>query len=458
MRPSAFSRMTSVHITAITALILILSFCSGCNNGGGRAVTSPAPIITSFAADKETISVETSATLVAVFSGGTGVINNGIGAITSSVPVRTENLMTSTTFTLTVTNTGGTATATTTVVVTPFAPTGSMKVARTNHTATRLQNGKVLIVGGYDNGNAALASAELYDPSVGAFTPTGSLSAALGNHTATLLPNGKVLIVGSTYSNNWQPVCELYDPVTGVFVPTGATCKPRYSDFTATLLQNGKVLVVGGHGGSFQDPSAELYDPATGTFSLTGNVASGGSIFGHTATLLENGKVLIAGGWSGNSRMSTTSRVELYDPISGIFESTNPMNTNRSHHTATLLQNGKLLIAGPFYWASPSITAELYTSTSGIFMVTGSMHTLYEAGPTATLLQNGKVLIAGGSSKVVGVSASPEVFNPSIETFTPIAPMGTPREGHTATLLMSGKVLIAGGKTSTAEIYVPSPE
>lgn len=94
--------------------------------------------------------------------------------------------------------TGGTAIATGTFAVLQgvFATTGSMAEARTNHTATLLTNGKVLVAGGSDSGGSSLSSAELYDPSAGTFSTTGSMATARQSHTATLLPNGKVLIAG----------------------------------------------------------------------------------------------------------------------------------------------------------------------------------------------------------------------------------------------------------------------
>src|SRR5216683_771340 len=104
------------------------------------------------------------------------------------------------------------------------------------------------------------------------------------------------------------------------------------TNHTATLLANGKVLVAGGCnflGSCFAgaQSSAELYDPATGTFGATGSLGTARG--GHTATLLQNGKVLIAGG--------ITVTAELYDPVSGTFSSSGDMETIRFGHTATLL-------------------------------------------------------------------------------------------------------------------------
>ena len=178
-----------------------------------------------------------------------------------------------------------------------FSPTGSMAVGRYMHTATQLQDGKVLIVGGaLTSTSNPLAAAEIYDPATGAFTRAGAMATAREQHTATLLADGRVLIVGggtpAPGSGGFQATvtAEIYDPSTGSFSVTGSMAAAR-TFHTATLLPNGTVLVAGG--GS-ETSTAEIYNPATGSFSITGGMEIGRS--GHTATLLANGSVLVAGG------------------------------------------------------------------------------------------------------------------------------------------------------------------
>jgi hypothetical protein len=137
--------------------------------------------------------------------------------------------------------------------------------------------------------------------------------------------------------------------VTGMFTLTGSMNADR-SSFTATLLNNGMVLVAGGDTSLFGSgilASAELYDPATGTFTLTGTMNSARA--GHTATLLNNGVVLVAGGFG------DLGSAESYDPATGLFTATGSMNAGRSSFTATLLNNGMVLVAGPAL-----ASAELY--------------------------------------------------------------------------------------------------
>ena len=148
-----------------------------------------------------------------------------------------------------------------------FSSTGSLATAREEHKDTLLPNGKVLIAGGYDQplGGDSLASAELYNPVTGTFTPTGSMAVARYEHTSTLLPNGKVLITGGAIGGAGSEVAlsssELYDSDTGTFGTTDSMGTPRYTH-TATLLANGRVLVTGGHdAGNAILSTAELFIP-----------------------------------------------------------------------------------------------------------------------------------------------------------------------------------------------------
>jgi Galactose oxidase, central domain len=172
--------------------------------------------------------------------------------------------------------------------------------------------------------------------------------------------------------------------------------------------------------------------------------------FEHTETPLGNGKVLIAGSVGGSG--DALASAELYDEAAGTFTATGNMTGLRSWHTATQVVSGKVLIAGGISGGGingPHLaSAEVYDPKAGRFTATGSM-TKARSFHTATLLTDGSVLIAGGT-----FSATVEVFNPSAGTFTAIGSMSGPRQWHTATLLTSGKVLLAGGDVSgSAELY-----
>jgi hypothetical protein len=308
-----------------------------------------------------------------------------------------------------------------------FAATGNMTINRYSHTATLLSNGQVLVSGGAGTAGAELASAELYDPTTGIFTATGSMSTGRAGHTAALLSNGKVLIVGG-YDSSGTPSAsaELFDPASGVFTPTGSMSTARQSH-TATLLSNGRVLIAGGgNSTSGELASAELYDPSTGTFSTTGSMTD--PRYSHTATLLSSGRVLVAGGYGPMPTCQTApvlNTAELYDPTTGTFTATGSMYTPRFNHTATLLNNNLVLVAagdsGPIYNLecnpvafNPHILpyAELYDPAAGTFSHADNLIAERELH-TATLLNDGTVLIAGGSDLQDNLPPP----NPSAELF-----------------------------------------
>ena len=317
--------------------------------------------------------------------------------------------------------------------------TYNLNTPRVNHTATLLQNGKVLIAGGWFNG-IWLNTAELYDPASETWTPTGNLGVGRQRHKATLLQNGKVLVVGGEDSSVNLDSAELYDPATGSWTPTGNLSTAR-NRFTAALLQNGKVLVAGGVNSSGTLNSAELYDPATGNWAPTGNLGEVRQL--HTATLLNNGKVIIA---AGANNCCMLDSAELYDPATGSWTPTGNLGGARRWHTATLLSNGKVLVAGGYDGALLA-SAELYDPTTGSWTATGSLN-LARYSASATLLPNNKVLVAGGDCNCAGTNTA-ELYDPANGTWTATGSMCMARVEHTGTLLPNGKVLVTGGMGSS---------
>jgi N-acetylneuraminic acid mutarotase len=329
--------------------------------------------------------------------------------------------------------------------------TGSLHEARSNHTATLLQNGKVLVAGGY--GSAALASAELYDPATNLWSFTGPLANVRFQHTATLLANGKVLVAGGRNASN-VPVktAELYDPAAGSWTTVGSFLEARYGH-TATLLQNGKVLIVGGIGNSGSMVFVEVFDPASNTWTTAQTLHTARSF--HQATLLPDGRLLASGGLGVSDFLSS---VEIYNPGTNTWSNAASLLTGRGYHQAILLGNGKVLVAGGAPDAFHELaSAELYDPVGNNWFPAESMGFTRES-PTATLLQDGRTLIAGTT---FGSHRTSEVYDRATNTWIETPDSNFDLISNTATLLQNGKVLVAGGidgnqGASTAELYDPA--
>jgi hypothetical protein len=278
-------------------------------------------------------------------------------------------------------------------------------------------------------------SAELYDPASETWAVTGSLGQRRSGHSATLLQNGQVLVLGGydygydigfyAYINS----AELYDPTTGSWQAT-ASPMTNYVDHSATLLKNGKVLVVFAQNPPSIGISAELYDPATATWTSTDAPTDLGMM-----RPISNGKIFSVAGRSS----------ELYDPDNGKWTSLGGFNVIRFPTTATVLDNGKVLVTGQAE-STTNAYAELYDPALGTWTRTGNPNTV--ARGTATLLPNGDVLVAGGStcSDVECHSLdSAEVYDPVSRTWSLTSHLSVPRSGHSATPLHNGRVLLAGG-------------
>ena len=344
-----------------------------------------------------------------------------------------------------------------------FAPTGNMTAPRSQHSATLLPDGRVLIAGGGSGNASILTSAETYDPATGTFRATGPMTAARRMHTATLLPDDKVLIVGGYGAGGVLASAELFDPRTGTFTPTGSLTTAR-GGHTAILLATGKVLIVGGYGwNTYPDIApAELYDPVTATFASAGNyVGRGGCDFCAPSVLLADGGVLFPGQYP----------AQLYNPASDVFSPIGMMAHEES--TAAVLMNGQVLFAGG-ETVGRMADAELYDPASRTFAPTRSM-----AAPrvwhSLTLLPNGMVLAAGGETDTCSASgcwfagsvSTAELYDPAAGAFVATPTMIAARETHTATVLKDGRVLLAGGVSyggigifggslASAELYSPA--
>jgi N-acetylneuraminic acid mutarotase len=351
---------------------------------------------------------------------------------------------------------------------TPIAP---MDEARAQHTATLLGGSTVLVAGGdtgnMDGGNnpIALASTRLYNPATNTWSNGPDLPSPRFGHTATALPGGTVLLVGGRATgpvNSADANTLLYDPLANTFATSAGQLALRRSHHTATLLPDGTVLVVGGRGIAGQEAlsSVEIFDPGTGTWSSGMDLPARRRE--HTATLLPDGRVLVVGGYDNGN--TATQGAYLRDPATGAWTEvpTPALNTfYRAQHTATLLPDGRVLVAG----GNAIVTTTLVFNPADNTWAAGPNLPAFEfGGHTATRLPGapGNVLVAGGNT---GANASAVT-----STVSPASGAGqairqpdliTARLGHTATLLAGGQVLALGGytelgngsPTSTGELY-----
>ncbi|HEX3630483.1 MAG TPA: kelch repeat-containing protein [Candidatus Dormibacteraeota bacterium] len=310
----------------------------------------------------------------------------------------------------------------------------------------------------------------------GHWSSSSSMAIARAYHTATPLTNGKVLVVGGRGSLSltapWQPggsalaSAELYDPGTRTWSNAGQLSTPRFGH-TATLLPNGNVLVVGGDRTipTADSPfgalaSAELYDPKSNRWSVAASMHE--ARVNHTATLLPDGRVLVAGGHPAlavnpaNNLMSA----ELYDPTTSTWTEAAPMPSPRADQAAVLLRDGRVLVVGGvdqfFHWplgSAPSVglsTAVLYDPASNAWTLTAPMH-YPRISPTATLLPDGRVLVVGDSGTNPQTT---EIYDPGSDSWQTASRPGTPRAEHVAVPLPGGRVLVAGGLGETrAELF-----
>ena len=413
-----------------------------------------------------------------------------------------------------------------------WSAAGNLLGARGMHTATWMPSGKILVVGGHSDASTSLSTSELFDPSTLASVAAATLNYSRGQQTANLLPNGTLLVTGGVDGGS-QSVCgyEIYDPVAGswskqfdsggncwyshtsILLPSGrvisiggvAAAQPCFgvdfitcggpvafhsqsgatvfdpaapalvssgslavgrAEHTASRLASGQVLVVGGLTGTATalaiTGTSELFDPTSRQWTPSGSLAN--ARYAHTANVLFDGTVLVAGGFAGSGL--ATASAETYSPSGGTWSGAGTMTAARGFHTATLLPNGKVLAAGGCAVQTTCTglsSAELFDPASGAWSSTGALAAA-RAAHSAILLPNGKVLVAGGLDANGAVLASAELFDPVSGTWSGAGSLTTARYFHTASLMPDGSVVVVGGSTAnanfplcgTAERYDPA--
>jgi murein DD-endopeptidase MepM/ murein hydrolase activator NlpD len=342
-----------------------------------------------------------------------------------------------------------------------FTSTGSMHETRAFHTATLLDNGTVLVTGGFSN------TAEIYNPLTGTWRYTNyPMNAVRALHSAVKLSNGKVLIIGGMGLPAGVLVesAEIFDPVSESFALVKSPNVSHVGE-NALLLNDGRVIVTGSvpYCGTTSNIS-EIYDPVSDTWNETPTMSVGPD---PRAVKLPDGSVLAGGGGS----CPPSPNVSRYNPTTNTVSQMGPMLTPRLEHTATLLGNGKVLIAAGSDPSFVTNSTEIYdprAPPSGQSQY-GNMLVDARRSHTATLLANGDVLVVGGYQSgngygYVGTLASSEQFNHVTLAWSQPGLMSVTRAFHTATLLPSGAVLVVGGladsssystQLNSAELWTP---
>ena len=521
---------TNGTAVATGTLLVTTTYTLTVTNAAGDIATTTAtvtvvaaPVATSLVAAQNSITAGTSTTVTPTFANGTATIGTtGPGSsdlsasATTGVAVPTGNISAATTFTLTVTNAAGdTATATSLVSIIVVITAPAIQGFSSNACSV-LMGSSVLLTPTFTGGTASigttgpgssdltasatsgtavssplltaavtytltvtgatgLRATQTTTVNVQGFTLTtgGVLATRRTAHDAVRLLDGTVLLVGGQDpSRTGIAQTERYDPATVGFSPAASLSTPR-AGATATLLKDGTVLVVGGVTDTFSPTNlalntAEILDVSGTTAALitwgnSPNLTSGR--WGHTATLLGNGRVLIAGGWGDSLKSALATQTELYYPLDsynlmGRFQSTTgSWATPRTAHAAVLLASGQVLAVGGVDANGLALgTTEVYDPNMDTW--TPGPAITARSAPTATLLKDGRVLITGGKNAAGAYVATADILKADLSGLdaAPANAMVTPRSNHQATLLADGKVLITGNDTPTnlAELFDPS--
>lgn len=327
---------------------------------------------------------------------------------------------------------------------------GRLSVPRARHTALLQFDGRVVILGGGDR------TIEVIDPASGTVeTRAEATPVPLSDHAATALSDGRILLTGGSHTSDrtlhfgtWgNDRADLYDSLRAETLPISRMTAARMGH-SSVLLHDGRVLTTGGSTArktsaitqTFIVDSAEIFDPVAGVSSRVGSMAS--TRFRHTATVLYDGRVLIAGGAKASPHPmwpEVLASTEIFDPRTGTFEPGPEMQSKRIDHTATLLEDGRVLLAGGRTFleshAAP-IASEIFNPATNMIEPGPAIGPRF--GHTATRLRDGRVLFFGGADDAV-------IYDVRRNAIVDRTQLPTTRRDHTATLLLDGTVLITGG-------------
>lgn len=333
---------------------------------------------------------------------------------------------------------------------------GDMNFPHRYHSATLLNDGRILVAGGNIDGHSQVET-ELWDPGTGIWTLTGSLNTSRAWHSATLLEDGRVLVVGGSSQSDGQldvtlDSAEIYDPSTGQWSAAASMSEPRTGP-AAVRLNDGRVLVMGGLSNNLFTTSVEIYTPDTNSWQSAAPLPPPGGA--PSATLLTDGRVLA---------VMSDGVSEIYDPANDTWVPTAPLNTPRQGET-TLLDDGRVLLSGGsivvdyvdlFPVLDCKLATEIYNPVTDKWSLAGNM-VVGRTGHTTLRLPDGKVLAVGASNACGGGEQSAEIFDPKTAKWSATDSTFTHHSGPVAVLTSNGGVMLSGG-SGLYEISLNSTE
>jgi hypothetical protein len=296
----------------------------------------------------------------------------------------------------------------------------NMSVARTRAASVTLLDGRVLVAGGR-NGNTSLASAEVYDPATQSWNLTGSMTTPRDWLSMVRLADGRVLAAGGLDLNRSPadaalPSADIYDPATGTWTATADMSTKRWG-FALVALPDGRVLAAGGANARSEcqfSPTSEVFDPATGTWTPTGDMHVHR---GFERTMLVGGRVLFLGGEiaaPGSLCAVTTASVEVFDPATGTFSALGPLLDDGALQAVAPLPDGRILVAGGSRYTSAGVAAlsasEIYDPTTGLATRAAALSTA-RGNMLGAVLPDGSVLVPGGGQPHVGSVTASATFS-----------------------------------------------
>jgi plastocyanin/N-acetylneuraminic acid mutarotase len=331
-----------------------------------------------------------------------------------------------------------------------WTPAAPMIVNRSFSAVAALNNGSVLVAGGFAGAvpNSSIASAEMYNPTTNKWTMIAPMPVGTAGARAATLNNGDVLVAGGLGNKGLLTTCQLYEPSTNTWSLTGNLTKATF-DEQIVVLNNGNVLVIGGDFSGGENNATQIYNPSSGTWSDAAPqpIARADMI----VVKLSNGNILVAGGHTANA---PTLLSEIFDPTTNTWTPTKSLVTPGGDSGGVLLKNGDVLMVGGYTTYNDSdnsaqylYTAQLFNITTGAWNLTGDMnYPRGEIGLSTVLMNNGEVLVPGGNYQPETGQDTAEVYNPATGRWSMAGTMSVDRgSGAMAAVLDTGEVLVFGG-------------